>query len=92
MMLEIGSSQFCGCCADRSAAYAQFAAVVNEKKQKLRDLQQRVQELENMAQEDPDQVCQLSHEYMLRVHCASIVIRKVAGEAQNALLPVHLHL
>lgn len=34
----------------------QFAAVVNEKKQKLRELQQRVQELEDQAEESPDLV------------------------------------
>lgn len=38
----------------------QFAAVVNEKKQKLRELQQRIQELEEQAEEGPDQVCCLA--------------------------------
>ena len=44
-----------------SLGLQQFAAVVNEKKQKLRELQQRIQELEEQAEEGPDQVCCLAH-------------------------------
>ena len=42
--------------SSRTCALRQFAAVVNEKKQKLRELQQRVQELEKQAEESPDLV------------------------------------
>ena len=39
------------------ASVCQFAAVMNEKKAKLRQLRDRIQELEQQAEEGPDLVC-----------------------------------